>query len=898
MKNRLNFWLFLTCLMHVTSFLSAQTDTEFWFAAPEVSESHGDNPILLRMSAQSQGSNVLISIPANPSFAPIGLTIPANSSQTVDLTPFKFQLENIPANTVLNKGLLIQSNNPITAYYEVDAQNNPDIFPLKGSNAKGTHFYTPFQNNFSNGSFSIMPYSGFDIVATENNTTVTIIPSVTINGHPAGTAFTVTLNRGQTYSCIANGQTAGEHPTGTEINSNRPICVTIKDDSMSNGSCRDLMGDQIIPVSLVGMEYIVMRGFLSADEYAFILGTQDGTDIFIAGNATPVATVNTGEQYMYSIPPGQATTYIETSKPAYVLHVSGFGCEVGGAVLPPIQCTGSSSVYFTRSSPDLFGLNIMVRAGSEGNFLLNSSSTLVPASAFTVVPGTSGNWMAAQISFTTSEVPDGETSVLVNTSSTAELFHMGMINGGASTGCRYGYFSDFSSTNLGGNRIVCFGDTLDLDAGVNKDSYLWSTGDTTQFITVFDEGVYYVTTSKNGCISSDTVNVVKDLEQVDLGEDTIIVCGGSTTYLNAHSGYISYEWLDGSTDSTLFVNAEGSYHVTVMSLGGCISRDTAQIKFGTVPPAITVSNNGPICEGESLELSSSGATFTVKWTGPNGFSESGVNQEINPASAQANGIYSAVQNNGECDSPPAFTNAVVNPLPNPVISGDTILCEGEETTLNLNGGPFDTQVWSTNEISSTINVPSGTWSISVGLLGCNRTVSQTVHLSEPIANFNIAPDALVFLGTEQQFTDSSLASPYAPNVVYLWDFADGEFGNGTSVAHQYADTGTYSVMLVVTNTEGCVDTVFQIANVIIDVVIPNVFSPNGDGINDLFVVKYLSLYPNSKLNIFTRWGSLVYSSDDYKNDWTGDDLVDGTYFYILETGKGLPPFKGTVLIER
>jgi hypothetical protein len=98
--------------------------------------------------------------------------------------------------------------------------------------------------------------SAFEIVATEDNTIVTITPSQNILGHTAGTPFQITLNKGQTYSAVASGITAGAHLGGSKITSNKPIAVTIKDDSVANNGCRDMMGDQIVPTSIIGNEYM------------------------------------------------------------------------------------------------------------------------------------------------------------------------------------------------------------------------------------------------------------------------------------------------------------------------------------------------------------------------------------------------------------------------------------------------------------------------------------------------------------------------------------------------------------------------------------------------------------------------------------------------------------------
>jgi len=70
------------------------------------------------------------------------------------------------------------------------------------------------------------------------------------------------------------------------------------------------------------------------------------------------------------------------------------------------------------------------------------------------------------------------------------------------------------------------------------------------------------------------------------------------------------------------------------------------------------------------------------------------------------------------------------------------------------------------------------------------------------------------------------------------------------------------------------------------VTVPNVMTPNGDGWNDIFMIDYLNQYDIKKLTIFNRWGTIVYQSDDYQNDWDGGDVSDGVYFYVLELWKG------------
>ena len=93
-----------------------------------------------------------------------------------------------------------------------------------------------------------------------------------------------------------------------------------------------------------------------------------------------------------------------------------------------------------------------------------------------------------------------------------------------------------------------------------------------------------------------------------------------------------------------------------------------------------------------------------------------------------------------------------------------------------------------------------------------------------------------------------------------------------------------------------------------DFFIPEGFSPNGDGINDDFVIRGISNFPDNKFDIFNRWGNKVFEANPYKSTWDGkatkgirvggDELPVGTYFYILDLGDGTPVYKGTIYLNR
>src|SRR5690606_15871888 len=347
---------------------------------------------------------------------PITVNLPANGAHTEILSAYVDILETRPTGVVRNTGLKISATADITAIYEVSPGNNPDIWALKGLNGLGTEFYTPFQNLWPNGSYSPTPYTSFDIVATEDNTTVLVYPTADLDGgQPAFQSFTITLNEGETYSAsVTDLNNPQNNPTGSQIISDKPIAVSIKDDSINPtpyGGCRDLNGDQLVPVDIVGDEYIINKGALSGDDLAIIVATQNNTVIEVDG--VVVGTLFNGETKRLHI--SNALTYITGSKPFYLIQVTGFGCETGTALLPPLNCAGSEQVSFVRSTSEGFFLNLLVPDGNQDAFVLNGNATIINPAAFSVVPGTDGYWVGAQIQFTTAQIAVGVANLLSNT---------------------------------------------------------------------------------------------------------------------------------------------------------------------------------------------------------------------------------------------------------------------------------------------------------------------------------------------------------------------------------------------------------------------------------------------------------------------------------------------------
>lgn len=604
-------------------YLWAQVDTEFWFAAPNTVTHNVGQPIdrLFRISTFGQAATVTISQPANPAFQPVVINMNANASTAFNLSPWAATSLASPADVVLNGGFLISATANISVYYEVtnltEIYQNPDIFVLKGKNALGTNFYTPFQNFWNNLAYnSQTPSNSFDIVASEDNTSVTITPSRAIVGHAANMPFTITLNKGQMYSAQAVSGAADQHLSGSHIVSDKPVAITLKDDSVNNqsvGGCGDLNGDQLIPVDQLGKEYILVKGFLNNNnDRAFVLAVEDNTQVSINGTVT--AMLNTGQTYPIII--NQPSMLVSMNKPAYVWHVTGFGCEVGGAVLPAINCRGSRQINFTRSNDESFGIILITKAEWYDDFLLNGQA--IASSNFAPVPGTNNEWYAATIQYTPAQVAAGVASTVVNTQG---LFQMGIINGGAASGCRYGYFSEYnlSDVNLGPDLSLCEGQTRVLNATTTGATYLWHDGTTTPVFNVTNSGLYSVTVDILGCQSSDTVQVAYyPYPVIELGPNRTL-CTGTSLTLDAGNPGATYLWHNSSTAPTITVSQAGTYAVTVSS-NGCSTSDNITISTLAPPSAFVLGRDTTICQGDTLVLNATQPNIEA-YVWLNGFTE-------------------------------------------------------------------------------------------------------------------------------------------------------------------------------------------------------------------------------------------------------------------------------------
>jgi gliding motility-associated-like protein len=741
--------VFLFCFVLFMPYLaSAQTDRAFWFVAPNVyagdANRNFNKPIYLRITTSTSAATVVISMPADPSFIPITRNIAANSTATVDLTPWINQLQNTPANTVLNKGLLITSTADITSYYEVVSgfcDCDPEIFSLKGKNALGTEFFISSQYTFDE-STAYPGTNSFDIVATENNTHVTITPKQNIIGHNANIPFTVVLNKGQTYSAEALSGAATGHLQGSYISSDNPIAVTLKDDLVQVSSCADLIGDQAVPTNVLGTEYIVTKGFLDNDDEIYVLAIENNTSIYTNGGTSPIAVLAKGQSTTISL--SASNIYIRSDKKIYVYHLTGNGCEVGSAVIPKLNCTGSKSVSIVRSKNERFAVMITTKNGNQNSFTVNGNATLVKGSDFAPVPGTGGEYVTSRVDLSSSVPVD----IALNFSNSTGNFSLGFINGGTNTGTLYGFFSDFKSSNVQNASLeTCPSAPVQLSAygGV---SYQWTpaTGLSNPNIAnpmaspAATTDYTVAITTADGCVDHANVHVKVNsavTPAVTIVASTTNICPGTlvtftATPVNGGTSPI-YQWkvngINAGTNSAIFNSAtliNGDKVTCVMtSNAACATIPAATsnsitMNVNTGLPAsvtIVVSQNN-ICDGTSVNFTATpvngGNNPVYQWQ-VNGINV-GTNSAAFSSSTLINGdevTCKMTSTSSTCSVSSTVTSNLITMVVNAnlpasvsIAASQNNVCEGTAVTFTatpVNGGSTPIYQWQVNGVNAGTN---------------------------------------------------------------------------------------------------------------------------------------------------------------------------------------------------
>ncbi|MBM3429575.1 MAG: gliding motility-associated C-terminal domain-containing protein [Bacteroidetes bacterium] len=243
---------------------------------------------------------------------------------------------------------------------------------------------------------------------------------------------------------------------------------------------------------------------------------------------------------------------------------------------------------------------------------------------------------------------------------------------------------------------------------------------------------------------------------------------------------------------------------------------------------------------------------------------------------------------------PIETKPII-PATRPVAVYDSTLCEGSDLNLILtsclNGGVvnyFGNGINGQGTISQLL--PALNDSITIynyySYATLNNCTSDTLQhnvyiIPNPVADISISPNPCI---VETPFTLlSNSTAVLGPIASQDWSLENNFISSDTSYSSILNFPGNYTICIRIADLFGCSDTLCEVLNIIpAEIENLNVITPNNDDVNDVLSFEYLDSYDENELFIFNRWGNLVYSASPYLNDWSGDELKDGIYYYILK----------------
>lgn len=469
---------------------------------------------------------------------------------------------------------------------------------------------------------------------------------------------------------------------------------------------------------------------------------------------------------------------------------------------------------------------------------------------------------------------------------------------------------------LGADIVQCEVEPLPtFNAGNSGATYQWYVngtiipGATSQTYTPASApaGVYSYTVEVNNgntnCIG--VFNVVLTTEPkftVSTLSDQIICDGTALPLLDAgNPGAPSYEWflngnaIPGANSQTYQPTIGGTYSV-VVGTGACAGQGSMVLSLSPTP-IVTLSNLS-ICENDQFPTLTAGNTGASYQWFENGNAISGAtSQTYIPTNA---GTYSV-----DVTIPPGCTGSgsmilTVNPAP-VVAVNDEDICSDQSATLDA-GNSGASFLWSTGATTQTIEADTtGDFVVTVTVNGCNRSDTAAVRVFQyptaPIVACTTTTGGTYKYiytwtpvpGTSGYEVSTDGGATWSPANAPLGAESHGE--NNSIPEFIVRGIGSGPICRTGTNSEPAA----------CEVVIPNIFTPNGDGQNEFFKIDNIDQYPDNTVQIFNRWGKEVYNEGGYNNaskKFEGKDLPDGVYFYIIDLKDGRDGRAGTVTISR
>lgn len=431
-------------------------------------------------------------------------------------------------------------------------------------------------------------------------------------------------------------------------------------------------------------------------------------------------------------------------------------------------------------------------------------------------------------------------------------------------------FLESESVSLGPDTSLCEGEQLWLGFAFNITGaqYLWQDGSTQPRYQVSSPGKYFVVVSQGNCTSTDTILITfVDVPELDLGPE-LHACMGESIDLDATvPANATYQWADGPSGPHRTISEPGIYKV-VVNVSECIQEDSVYVQFFDLPASFQ-EDSIALCEGQSVEVDLTGYAESYFWQ----------DGKIDPLYiVNRPGEYTVELSNGSCMVRDTFY-AYLQPLPSLELPKNITACEGEKVMLEAivkDVAALDQFYWNGGVSELSLEVQeNGPYVFSASQNGC--MVQDTVWVEFlPPPSVDLGPDRL--LCDEQ---NTLLQATTSQGTITWQDGSkEGQFlATGPGLFWARVDNGICTTIdSVLLESAYCGK--FQMF-------IPNVFSPNGDGVNDAFEVSFHSDQKISsyQLLIVDRWGNLLYQSNDPATLWDGSSkgqlLPSGVYIYAL-----------------
>ena len=411
-------------------------------------------------------------------------------------------------------------------------------------------------------------------------------------------------------------------------------------------------------------------------------------------------------------------------------------------------------------------------------------------------------------------------------------------------------------------------------------------------------GSYYVVvTDGNGC--DDTANVtVGNIPGVVASAGTItpVSCfggnnGAASVNIVGGTGTITYAWsCSPSVTNTATNLVAGPCSVVVTDSAGCNSTVNITINEPTDLTIGATATPGVICAGQSSTLtgSAAGGTPGYQYAWMPGALPGATNVLVPTATTN----YTVYVTDANLCVDSATVSVTVNPNPVALLWGDSLQgcaprCVNFVDTSTVASGNIVQWLWDFGDSSpfSSLQDPShcytsaGTYSVTLTVAtasGCTNTFVMPNYVQvfpNPVAEFTAGPQPTTEINPTITFVDQSTGAN-------AWSWSFGDFANSSSLLQNpvftYPTPGCFDVVLEVTTVNGCIDTTVHQICIDPDVTlfVPNAFTPNGDGANDIFYPLGVGMDPDKfEMWIFDRWGNMIYYTADFAKGWDG--MVQG-----------------------